>query len=182
MLNSRCSASCVTGACDTLHQIWKSTRSGNEAVKFAYVNWILISPTMLLVSAEAELSGIPPLHGEKNAEVGRSKIQASCNKQIKCGRTRLNFMCVAVVAIGHALPQKSKNVSDISGLWLGKAKHDYLFRSKKHHWFCPFAWILLAPRCVLQPHVGMTSSSHTLLRCQVDLSPFCRLKNFAGQM
>lgn len=62
------------------------TRAGNKGVKSEYINWILISPTMLLVSAEAELGGISPLYGEKNAEVGRrSNIQASHNKKIKSG-------------------------------------------------------------------------------------------------
>lgn len=131
---------------------------------------------MLLVSAEAELGGISPLYGEKNAEVGRrSNIQASHNKKIKSGWTRLNFMC----GCSGNWPCTSSKVQKCqwhSGLWLGKAKCHYLFRSKKHRWFCPPAWVLLAPRCILQSHIVISSSSHTLLRCQVGSSPSCRLK------
>lgn len=49
----------------SLERVTLPTRTGSEVVTFDCVNWILISPTMLLISAEVQLAGIPPLYGEE---------------------------------------------------------------------------------------------------------------------
>lgn len=161
----------------SLERVTLPTRTESEVVKYDCVNWILISPTVLLISAEVQLAGIPPLRGEERENLGEEvKFEDrgetnywNCVEQIK----------VFVVNSGSNWPCASPKIKTSkypwhSGWWLGEGEHCSLF--KMHFWTYPFGQVFSAP-----PKIMICSCMHkfTLTVClgdkEVSWFPFCRL-------